>query len=76
MKKVKCNWCDWEGDENELYLYEIDKYDNVTAYEDNNGNVIRLSSQPDIVEFFKGCPNCQTDASLMDVNFLTKKETK
>ena len=41
--EIKCNNCDWQGDENEL-------------------KIIREQE-----EFFKGCPNCETDSYLSEI---------
>ena len=44
MNTVRCNMCDWEGEEEDLILGE-----------DEDG-------------YFKGCPNCNTDYYLMDID--------
>ena len=41
--RVRCNMCTWEGNEEDLVLFE-----------DEDG-------------FGKGCPKCETDAYLMDL---------
>jgi hypothetical protein len=48
---VRCNNCDWEGVDYELEVFE----DTTEVIE----NIDRC--------FFKGCPNCETDAFLMDI---------
>lgn len=45
---VKCNMCNWEGDEEELIIVE---------------EII----DDDHRDFYRGCPNCETDAYLMDI---------
>jgi NAD-dependent SIR2 family protein deacetylase len=43
MATVKCNMCEWQGNEDDLVLF---------TDEDGMG---------------KGCPDCKTDAYLMDI---------
>ena len=54
--EVRCNNCGWEGYENDLKLF--------TDLSDNN-----VSHD---IQYFKGCPECETDAYLMDI----EKEVK
>lgn len=49
--EVRCNNCDWEGTEDELKL----------LHERGDGD------SPDEFNYYKGCPNCETDDYLMDV---------
>jgi len=49
---VKCNWCDWQGNEDELGTF-------------NEPNPI--DKQDKTLHFFRGCPNCKTDSYLMDI---------
>ena len=68
--KVKCNNCDWQGDEEDVTLIEFDINDETeipTAYEDRYGFVYRISDEPKDIDFIKGCPNCLTDAYLSDI---------
>ena len=53
---VKCNYCDFEGYEEDLVVIE-DKEGTKKMQE--NGNNDR--------EFFRACPNCLTDENLMDI---------
>ena len=67
---VKCNNCDWVGDEDELSLIEFDSNDEIetpTAVEDSYGFVRQISPEPIERDFLKGCPNCLTDSCLMDI---------
>mgnify|MGYP006935514056 CR=1 FL=1 len=66
---VKCNNCGWEGNDEDLSLVEFDTNDNAetpTAI-DNGIACDRISAKPENRDFLKGCPNCKTDAYLMDI---------
>lgn len=68
--EVRCNNCNWQGEEEDLLLIEFDINDETeiaTATEEANGIVNRLSNRPKEVNFLKGCPNCKTDSFLMNV---------
>lgn len=68
--KIKCNNCDWQGDEEDLTLFEYDTTDEketVTSEEDSHGIIKTHSPRPAKQGFFKGCPNCKTDGHLMDI---------
>lgn len=49
---IKCNWCDWEGTEEELKVL-VDLSDNEISHD---------------IQYFKGCPQCEDDSFLMDIN--------
>ena len=49
---VRCNWCGWEGCEDELDLIVDLSDDNITHD----------------VQYFKGCPKCKIDSYLMDID--------
>lgn len=49
--EVKCNWCDWEGYEDDLKL-EVDLSDNLISHD---------------VQYRKVCPECLSEDHLMDI---------
>lgn len=51
MHDVKCNNCEWHGNDEDLILLQEPP---------EEGDIDR--------EFYKGCPNCKTDAYLADIN--------
>lgn len=73
--KVKCNNCNWEGNEDDLNLIEIDATDTeekATATEDKAGVVTRALPRPKKVDFLKGCPTCLTDTYLINIQNTDK----
>ena len=69
MKKIKCNNCNWTGNEDDLVLVEFDTEDlneAPTAME-NSVTVTRFLPKPEEVGYLKGCPDCLTDSYLMDI---------
>lgn len=70
MCKVKCNNCDFVGDEEDLSLFETtgDNTDTITAEESADHVITRHSERPKSPFYFKGCPNCKTDGYLMDID--------
>lgn len=68
--EVKCNNCDFIGDNDSLYLIETlgDGTETVVAYEDPYGHITRLLESSSTPFFFLGCPNCLTDDYLMDID--------
>ncbi len=70
--EVRCNMCNWEGDNEDLALFEYtveDGQESVIAVEYSDGKIERYhTSEPGVERnFFKGCPNCETDNYLMDL---------
>jgi hypothetical protein len=49
--KVRCNWCDWEGTDNDLVTC-VNLSDKEIGHD---------------IDYFKGCPNCRVDDYLMDI---------
>lgn len=68
--KVRCNNCYWVGNEDTLILIETlgDGTDTIAAIEDEYGFMKRRLPMSDKLFFFKGCPNCETDDYLMDID--------
>ena len=50
-KTVRCNMCGWEGTDDELKIF-VDLSDNNVSHD---------------IQYFKGCPFCETDEYLMDM---------
>ena len=48
---VRCNWCDWEGTEDDLVTC-VDLSDKEIGHD---------------INYFKGCPNCRADDYLIDI---------
>jgi hypothetical protein len=68
----ECNNCGWYGDEEDLILVEFDINDEnetPTATEQTGGAVQRLNDEPSERDFLKGCPECNTDSYLMDIDY-------
>lgn len=65
--QVKCNNCDWVGDEEDLSLLSIDVNEEVKVSENKYGVVYDHNAALLHCEFIKGCPNCLTDNYLMDL---------
>jgi len=60
-EEVKCNNCDFIGDEDDLEMFVkcnncdfIGDEDDLEMFKDKEG-------------YFKGCPNCKKDSYLMDI---------
>ncbi len=70
MAKIRCNNCDWVGDEEDLTLFETkgDGTQTITSEEDANGHITKHEDRPANPHYFKGCPNCKTDGYLMDID--------
>ena len=68
--KTKCNNCGWEGDDEDLSLFETkgDGTQTIIAEESANGIITRHSERSGNPFFFKGCPNCKSDGYLMDID--------
>jgi hypothetical protein len=49
---VRCNNCYWEGSEDELKTF-VDLSDNDISHD---------------IQYFRGCPNCETDDCLMNID--------
>ena len=69
MSNIKCNYCNWTGDEEDLVLVEFDAEDlnEVPTAVENSVTVTRFLPEPEEVDFLKGCPDCLTDSYLMDI---------
>jgi hypothetical protein len=67
VNNIRCNCCDWEGVEEELILLEQDMNGDVTAVEFPDGSIERYYPKPEELWFCKGCPNCETDEYLMNI---------
>ena len=69
MSNIKCNYCNWTGDEEDLVLVEFDAEDlnEVPTAVENSIAVTRFLPEPEEVDFLKGCPDCLTDSYLMDI---------
>lgn len=52
LNTVRCNNCFWEGNEEELQTF-VDLSDNDISHD---------------IGYIRGCPNCETDEYLMDIN--------
>lgn len=68
--KVRCNMCYWIGDEDSLILIETlgDGTDTITSIENEYGYIERRLPPSKTPFFFKGCPNCETDSYLTDLD--------
>jgi hypothetical protein len=50
--EVKCNWCDWEGYDDDLKVI-VDLSDNNVSHD---------------IQYINVCPECNQDDYLMDIN--------
>lgn len=68
--KIKCNFCDWTGQEEDLYLVGFDANDpherpiSVLTPGDTEVQVFFEALE---TEYMATCPNCLTDHYLMDI---------
>ncbi len=70
---VKCNNCNFIGNEEDLFLIKEDENENIIAYETPNGIISYLSKENvKNPEFFKGCPKCLTDSYLQDLIYESR----
>ena len=69
MSKIKCNNCNWIGDEDDLVLVEFDAEDSneVPTAVENSIAVTRFLPEPEEVDYLKGCPDCMTDSYLTNL---------
>ena len=69
VENVKCNNCDWKGNEEDLTLVEFDINDDLETptATDDNFIVSRISEEPTEIDYLKGCPKCLTDNYLTDI---------
>jgi len=49
---VRCNWCDWEGTEEDLKVF-VELLHNKVSHD---------------IQYVKKCPECEDDSFLMDIN--------
>lgn len=69
MSNIKCNYCNWTGDEEDLVLVEFDADDlnEIPTAVETSITLTRLFPEPEEVDYLKGCPDCLTDSYLMDI---------
>lgn len=68
--RVKCNNCDWIGNENELELVGVivvNDEEITVSHESRVSGIVTILKQVDAEEFIDACPNCLTDDYLMDM---------
>ena len=68
--RVKCNNCDWIGNENELELVGVivvNDEEIAVSHESRVSGIVIILKQVDAEEFIDACPNCLTDDYLMDM---------
>ena len=66
---VRCNWCGWEGYEDELALI-VDLSDDGISHWEEYEDDLDLSDDgiSNDVHFIKVCPGCKQDDYLMDID--------
>ena len=71
MSKIRCNMCNWIGDEDNLSLVHVAEVNGtevaIASESRENGIISRLRTDIEGDEFIDACPNCNTDSYLMDI---------
>lgn len=65
VEKVKCNYCEWCGDESKLVqCFEINVKNNLIDYGAVSDHTTKQYGDSPNIEYLSGCPNCHTDKYL------------
>jgi len=69
MKKIKCNNCNWTGNEDDFspVKFDAERLNEAPTGMEKSVSVNRILPKPWGGGYLKGCPNCMTDSYLMDI---------